>query len=75
MKNSEDEFEDMPAEVDFSKGVRGRFAGRLGNKVTLMQIDEDVAQVFPSAAELNAALRVLIKTAEAVKLPLDRKAS
>jgi hypothetical protein len=75
MKRSEEAVEDMPAEVDFSKGVRGRFAGRIGEKVSLMQIDEDVAQVFPSAEELNAALRFLIKTAEAVKLPLDRKAS
>jgi len=75
MKMAENDFEDMPAEVDFSKGVRGRFAGRIGSKVTLMQIDEDVAQVFPSAVELKAALRALIKTAEAVKLPLERKAS
>jgi len=75
MKMTEDDFEDMPVEVDFSKGVRGRFAGRIGDKVTLMQIDEDVAQVFPSSEELNAALRILIKTAEAVKRPLDRKAS
>jgi hypothetical protein len=75
MKMAEDDFEDMPAEVDFSQGVRGKFAGRIGNNVTLMQIDEDVARIFPSSEELNAALRVLIKTAEAVKLPVDRKAS
>ena len=75
MKMAEDDSEDMPAEVDFSQGIRGRFADRIGQKVTLMQIDEDVAEVFPSSVELNEALRVLIRTAEAVKLPLDRKAS
>ena len=59
--------EEMQPEYDFSKGVRGKFAGRFAADTVLVPLDPDVAAVFHTAAEVNEALRLLIKTAAKAK--------
>ena len=63
MNSEMDEVEELPDEVDFSKGHRGHFAGRLVRDVVTVQLEADVAQVFKSADEVNAVLRMVMKAA------------
>ncbi len=66
MKKTNDE-DDMRAEYDFSKGIRGKYIARLkGKRVVLL--DEDVAEKFSDSDAVNHALRILMKAgAEAVE--------
>ena len=59
MKATEDP--DMPAEIDFSGGERGRYAKRFAQGTNLILLEPDVAEVFPDAESVNAALRVLLR--------------
>jgi hypothetical protein len=47
----------MRAEYDFSGGVRGKYAGRIGKDVKLVVLDPDVATAFGSSQAVNRALR------------------
>lgn len=49
---------------DLGKGVRGRFLKEYESGTNLVPLDEDVAAVFPTGEEVNAALRTLIGVAE-----------
>jgi uncharacterized protein (DUF4415 family) len=49
-------------------GVRGKYFERAMRAKHLVQIDADVLQAFPNAAELNAALRSLIEASRHVKI-------
>ncbi len=55
--------EDMLEEYDFSKGVRGKYAGRYAEGNNLVVLAPDVAEVFPDSDAVNEALRALIKIA------------
>lgn len=61
-KSAQDD--EMRAEYDFSKGVRGKHydAYRKGTNVVLL--DPDVAQVFKDSASVNQALRLLLNLAK-----------
>ncbi|MCC7181442.1 MAG: hypothetical protein IT177_23900 [Acidobacteria bacterium] len=48
-------------EYDFRGGVRGQYYGRTTASGITVRIDPDVAQVFPNADAVNAALRRLIQ--------------
>lgn len=64
---SEDEL--LP-EYDFSQmkgGVRGKYVERYQNGTNLVLLDSDVAQAFPTEADVNEALRLLMKVAERQK--------
>lgn len=52
----------MLDEYDFSGGVRGKYSERFGHGVSLVRLDEDVAQVFPDSKSVNDALRALIES-------------
>jgi len=56
----------MRSEYDMRGGERGRYAHRSHGDVVMMPIAPDVAQAFPDAESVNAALRVLIKAAKEV---------
>ena len=58
------EADEMRAEYDFSRGVRGKHheAYREGTNVVLL--DPEVAQVFRDSASVNRALRMLIDLAD-----------
>ncbi len=68
-KELEEDFEDLPPEIDFSSGVRGKYAGSVEPLNNLVLIEPDVFASFPSAEAVNEALRILQKAgAEAVSL-------
>ena len=51
---------DMLEEYDFSKGVRGKYAGRFAKGSNVVVLDPDVAQVFTDSESVNQALRALV---------------
>jgi hypothetical protein len=71
MKKAKRKLEDdeMRPEYDFSCGVRGKYAGRIGRKATVVILEPDVAKVFPSSESVNSALRALA----AIARPKKRK--
>ncbi len=62
---------EMRAEYDFSKGVRGKYARRIGRTTTLVVLEPDVAEVFDTSESVNSALRALV----AIPRPKRRKRS
>jgi len=50
----------MKKEYDFSKGVRGKYAGRIENGTNLVLLEPEVAKYFPSSKAVNLALKSLI---------------
>jgi uncharacterized DUF497 family protein len=52
-------------EIDFSKGVRGKYYNPKNSTTTLRRIDFDVSRHFPDNDDLNAALRALIAEGKA----------
>ena len=53
--------DDLPAEVDFSNGVRGKYAGQILHKTIYVPLDDDVSRAFTNREQVNAALRKLIQ--------------
>jgi hypothetical protein len=53
--------DDMPDEIDFSGGVRGRYAGSIEPLNNLILIEPELFETFPSAEAVNEALRLLKK--------------
>jgi len=49
-------------EYDFRGGVRGKYAGRYAEQTNVVVLDPDVARAFPTASEVNRALRKLLST-------------
>jgi len=59
--------DDLRAEydVDFTKAERGRYAQRLKTEGSnLVLIEPELAQSFPDAASVNAALRAMVEFAQ-----------
>jgi hypothetical protein len=50
---------DMLDDYDFSGGIRGKYAKQYSEGTNLVRLDEDVAAIFPTPEEVNAALRSL----------------
>lgn len=58
----DDELNDKPEmldEYDFSRGVRGKYAGRYAEGSNVVVLSPDVAEAFPDSASVNDALRAL----------------
>ena len=53
----------MRAEYDFSGGVRGKYAKRYAQGSNIVVLEPDVAEAFPTARAVNAALRKLLREA------------
>lgn len=53
--------DEMLPEYEFSKGERGRYAGRKLNYGLMVSIEEDLATVFDNAEKVNKALRLLVE--------------
>lgn len=64
--------DEIPAEVDFSNGVRGKYAGRVRHETVYVPLEADVSDAFRTPEEVNSALRMLIKTAAAA-VPLGTR--
>ena len=59
-----DDEDDLAAEYtfDYSKAKPNRFAAQdCSSKVTVIVLDKDIAQAFPTSAAVNQALRQLIE--------------
>lgn len=54
------EADDIP-EVDFSKGVRGKYYKRYLASMVTVQLEPDVARFFPDSAAANEGLRELLR--------------
>jgi hypothetical protein len=67
--------DDTPSGVDFSGGVRGKYAGRVERDAIYVPLERDVSDTFRTPEEVNTALRLLIKIAAASLPAADRKAS
>ena len=51
----------MRHEYDFSKGVRGKYAARYAAGTNIVVLEPDIAKEFASSAEVNDALRALLR--------------
>ena len=56
--------DEMRPEYDFTGGVRGKFYKEYMKGTNVILLDPDVAEVFPDADAVNAALRVLAQVAK-----------
>jgi hypothetical protein len=65
----------MRKEYDFSRGVRGKYAGRVSADVKVILLEADVAKVFPDSQSVNDALRVLAEAARRQCKPVRRRAN
>ena len=54
------QLDEMRAEYDFSKGVRGKYAKQYAEGTNVVILEPDIAQEFPTAESVNQALRSLI---------------
>jgi hypothetical protein len=54
---------EMRAEYDFSGGERGKYAKRFGKGATMVVLDADVADAFPTGEDVNRALRAILEAA------------
>jgi hypothetical protein len=62
MKKVNDEaYDDMPDEIDFSGGAKGKYAGSIEPLNNLVLIEPELFETFPSAEAVNEALRLLKK--------------
>ena len=52
---------EMRAEYDFSAGVRGKYSTRVAKGSKVVVLAPDVAKLFPTARQVNAALRRAIR--------------
>ena len=66
MKKNPDNAEMRP-EYDFSKGTRGKYAGRYVEGTNVVLLEPDVAAAFPDSEAVNRALR------KAANLPAPSK--
>jgi hypothetical protein len=56
----------MRAEYDFSKGVRGKYAGRYKKGSNIVMLSPDVSKAFPDSDAVNEALRAVLKMTAAL---------
>lgn len=57
--NQNPESDDIAPEYDFRGSERGKYAERFARGSNVVVLDPDVAEIFTSADDVNAALRAL----------------
>jgi hypothetical protein len=55
---------EMQDEYDFSRGIRGKYAGRYAEGSNVVVLSPDVAEAFPDSDAVNEALRALAAIAQ-----------
>ena len=65
----------IPAEVDFSGGVRGKYAGKVRHDAVYVPLEADVSDAFPTSRRSKRGSSSPIKTAARTMPQTDRKAS
>jgi hypothetical protein len=63
-KVSEVGSDDILPEYDFSAGRRNKYAESYRQATNIVQLDPDVAELFPDSASVNEALRALGRIAQ-----------
>ena len=58
---------DVAAEIDFSKGVRGKYLNLLKQGTNLVILDPALMPFFPNSESVNKALRAFLAINEQVK--------
>jgi hypothetical protein len=58
-KGPNQNIDEMRAEYDFSKGVRGKHAAQYAAGTNVVIIEPDVAAEFPTAEDVNETLRAV----------------
>ena len=48
-------------DIDFSGGVRGKYAARFAEGTNLVALSPDVAEIFPDSTSVNKALRTFAR--------------
>lgn len=61
---------DLLDEYDFSDATRGKYADRYRQGTNLVLLDADVAVAFPTARDVNAALRSLMRLQADLRNPV-----
>jgi hypothetical protein len=60
-------------DIDFSGGVRGKYAARYAESTNIVVLSPDVAEVFPNSEAVNEALRTLVRlSGKTARLPAVR---
>lgn len=52
--------DDVELEYEFQSGIRGKYASRYSEHTNVVVIDPDISEIFPTAADVNRALRKLL---------------
>ncbi len=60
MKKEPDNGAETRGEYDFRSGIRGKYAQRYAERTNIVVLDPDVAEAFPTSADVNRALRKLL---------------
>ena len=68
-KESKSIKEEILAEYDFTKGVRGKYTQEFQQGTNIVVLSPDVAEVFTDSEAVNEALRMLIQIARRDKSP------
>src|SRR5262249_52442096 len=55
--------DDMRPEYDSTNAIRGKYYARYMASSNVVVLDPDVSEVFPNAASVNEALRLLVSVA------------
>lgn len=55
------EVDTMRAKYDFTGGIRGKYAKRYASGTNVVVLEPDVAEAFPTARAVNAALRKVLR--------------
>jgi hypothetical protein len=66
-KESKSIKEEILAEYDFTKGVRGKYTQEFQQGTNIVVLSPDVAEVFTDSEAVNEALRMLIQIARREK--------
>lgn len=64
---------EMREEYDFSGGERGKYARRFRKGAIMVVLDPDIADAFPTGADVNRALRAILEAVP--KHPARRRAA
>ena len=77
MKKASNRSKSLPQEdsldrYDLGKATRGRHAGKLKMGTPMRRLDDDLAEIFPNSAAVNAALRAIVALGNV--LPRPKKA-
>ena len=60
-------------DIDFSGGVRGKYAARYAESTNIVVLSPDVAEVFPNSEAVNEALLTLVRlSGKTLRVPAER---